>query len=175
MQTGWRIELHGALSISLNDTYRDTGTVATTSTVNFGAAKNVACVSINQSTPATRLSAGETWRITTTNFLPFGSHEILWCSQWVESVIGTEADLGEQCCGVWYQGDHRNYRITCTHYMINEQYSMFSLSCFTGWLKNMDSILYFYNSWTIQDIWMIYITFERGSPKFSNNTARALA
>jgi hypothetical protein len=127
-QTGWRIELDGVLSICLNDTYRVTGTVATKITANFGDAKSVACVSINQSTPITWLSARETWRIPTTNFLPFGSHEILCCSYWVESVIGTEANLGEQCSGVWYQGDHRNYRITCTHYMINERYGMLYLS-----------------------------------------------
>ena len=45
--------LDGVVSISLNDTYRGTGTVATTGTANFGAAKSVACVSFNQSTPAT--------------------------------------------------------------------------------------------------------------------------
>jgi hypothetical protein len=64
------------------------------------------------------------------NFLPFGSHEILSCSKWVESVTGTEADLGEQCSGVWYQGDYSDYRITCAHYMINEQYGMLYLSCY---------------------------------------------
>ena len=45
----------------------------------------------------------------------------------------------------------------------------------TGWFKMMDSISYVYISWTIHGMWMIYITFERGSPKFSNTTARALA
>jgi hypothetical protein len=44
----------------------------------------------------------------------------------------------------------------------------------TGWLKKMDSISYVYISCTIQVMWMIYITFERGGPKFSNTTARAL-
>jgi len=39
----------------------------------------------------------------------------------------------------------------------------------------MDSISYVYISWTIHGMWMIYITFERGRPKFSNTTARALA
>jgi len=44
----------------------------------------------------------------------------------------------------------------------------------TVWFKKMDSILYVYISLTIHGIWMIYITFERGGPKFSNTTARAL-
>ena len=39
----------------------------------------------------------------------------------------------------------------------------------------MDSILYVYISWTVHDIWMIYITFERGGSKFSITTTRALA
>jgi len=47
--------------------------------------------------------------------------------------------------------------------------------CNTGWFKKMDSISYVYISWTIHGMWMIYITFERGGPKFSNTTARALA
>ena len=34
----------------------------------------------------------------------------------------------------------------------------------------MDSISYVYISWTIHGMWMIYITFERGGPKFSNTT-----
>jgi hypothetical protein len=45
----------------------------------------------------------------------------------------------------------------------------------TAWLKKMDLISYVYISWTIHGMWMIYITFERGGPKFSNTTARALA
>jgi len=28
----------------------------------------------------------------------------------------------------------------------------------------MDSISYVYISWTLYDVWMIYITFERGDP-----------
>ena len=52
-------------------------------------------------------------------------------------------------------------------------------SCFdhpnnTAWFKRMDSILYVCISWIIHGMWMIYITFERGGPKFSNTTARAL-
>ena len=43
----------------------------------------------------------------------------------------------------------------------------------TGWFKKMDSISYVYISWTIHGMWMIYITFERGGPKFLNTTARA--
>jgi hypothetical protein len=42
-------------------------------------------------------------------------------------------------------------------------------------IKKMDWISYFYISWTIHCMWMIYITFERGGPKFSNTAARALA
>ena len=42
-------------------------------------------------------------------------------------------------------------------------------------IQKMDSISYFYISWTVHGMWMIYITFERGGPKFSNTTARALA
>jgi len=45
---------------------------------------------------------------------------------------------------------------------------------YTAWLKTMDSISYIYISWTIQGMWMIYITFERGGPKFSNTIASAL-
>ena len=37
------------------------------------------------------------------------------------------------------------------------------------------SISYVYISWTIHDMWMIYITFERRGTKFSNTTARELA
>ena len=43
------------------------------------------------------------------------------------------------------------------------------------WFKKMDSISCVYISWTIHRMWMIYTTFERGGPKFSNTTARALA
>ena len=46
---------------------------------------------------------------------------------------------------------------------------------YTVWFKKMDSILYVHISWTIQGMWIIYITFERGGPKFSNTAARALA
>ena len=46
---------------------------------------------------------------------------------------------------------------------------------YTAWFKKMDSNSYVYISWTIHGMWMIYITFERGGPKFSNTTARALA
>jgi len=42
-------------------------------------------------------------------------------------------------------------------------------------IRKMDSILYIYISWTIHSMWLIYITFERWGPKFSNSTARALA
>ena len=45
----------------------------------------------------------------------------------------------------------------------------------TAWLKKIYSISYVYNFWTIHGMWMSYITFERGGPKFSNITARALA
>ena len=38
--------------------------------------------------------------------------------------------------------------------------------------KKMDSISYVYISWTIHGMWMIYITFETGGPKYSNTTAR---
>jgi len=37
---------------------------------------------------------------------------------------------------------------------------------YTAWLKKMDSISYIYISWTIHGMWMVYITFERGGPKF---------
>jgi hypothetical protein len=46
---------------------------------------------------------------------------------------------------------------------------------YTAWFKKMDSISYVYISWIIHGMWMIYITCERGGPKFSNTTARALA
>jgi hypothetical protein len=46
---------------------------------------------------------------------------------------------------------------------------------YTGRLRKMDSISYVYISWTVHIIWMIYIQFERGGPKFVNTTARALA
>ena len=46
---------------------------------------------------------------------------------------------------------------------------------YTAWFKKIDSISYVYTSWTVYGMWMIYITFERGGPKFSNTTARALA
>jgi hypothetical protein len=36
----------------------------------------------------------------------------------------------------------------------------------TAWFKKMDSISWVYISWTIHGMWMIYITFERGGPKF---------
>jgi len=45
----------------------------------------------------------------------------------------------------------------------------------TAWFKKTDSISYIYISWTIHGMWMIYIRFERGGPKFSNTTTRALA
>ena len=44
----------------------------------------------------------------------------------------------------------------------------------TACFKKIDSISYVYISWNIHGMWMICITFERGGPKFSNTTARAL-
>ena len=44
----------------------------------------------------------------------------------------------------------------------------------TAWFNKMDPILYIYISWNIHGMLMIYVTFERGGPKFSNTTARAL-
>jgi len=44
----------------------------------------------------------------------------------------------------------------------------------TPWFKKINSISYIYISWTIQDMWIIYNTFERGGPVFVNNIARAL-
>jgi len=41
---------------------------------------------------------------------------------------------------------------------------------YTGWFKKMDSISCVYISWTIQGMWKIYITYDRGGPKFSNTT-----
>jgi hypothetical protein len=49
------------------------------------------------------------------------------------------------------------------------------LDRYTAWFKKMDSISYVYISWIIRGMWIVYITFERGDPKFSNTTARALA
>jgi len=43
------------------------------------------------------------------------------------------------------------------------------------WFKKMGSISYVYISWTINDMWMIYITFERRVPIFLDNNARSLA
>ena len=37
----------------------------------------------------------------------------------------------------------------------------------------MDSIWYICISWTVRGYWMVYITFERGCPQFSNTTAAA--
>jgi len=46
---------------------------------------------------------------------------------------------------------------------------------YTVWFKKMDSIFCFYISWTINDIWIIYITFESLDAIFLNMIARALA
>ena len=63
---------------------------------------------------------------------------------------------------------------TCS---MNQIYPVLRSCECTAWFKKMDSISYVYISWTIHGMWMIYeyITFERGGPKFSNTTARALA
>jgi len=53
--------------------------------------------------------------------------------------------------------------------------SILIVKVYTVWFKKMDSISYVYISWTIRGMCMIYITFERGGPKFSNTTSRALA
>jgi hypothetical protein len=127
MQTGWRIELNGVLSIILNDTCRGTGTVETTRTANFGAAKGVAHLSINQSTPATWLYARETWEISTANFLLFGSQEILCCSKRGVERLRHGIRSRRAMLLVWY---YRDYRITRTHFVINEQYGMFQLSLY---------------------------------------------
>ena len=66
-----------------------------------------------------------------------------------------------------YKNMREKYLILMTVYL--------SFVCYTVWFKKMDTISYFYISWTIHDMWMIYITFERGGPKFSNTAARALA
>jgi hypothetical protein len=58
-----------------------------------------------------------------------------------------------------------NWVAWTTYVMLNE---MFPHS--TAWLKKIDSISYVYICWTIHGMWMIYITFERGGPKFSYTT-----
>jgi hypothetical protein len=64
----------------------------------------------------------------------------------------------------------RTYRFTDTTII----FKSFENIHYTAWFKNMDSVSYVYISWTIHGtcMWMIYITFERGSPKFSNTAAR---
>jgi len=53
-------------------------------------------------------------------------------------------------------------------------YPLFPCIPYWAWFKKMDSISYFYISWTIYDMWMIYIKFERGDPKVWNIIARVL-
>jgi len=45
---------------------------------------------------------------------------------------------------------------------------------YIAWYKKKESILYFYIYVTIHDMWTTYIIFERGGPKVSSTTARAL-
>ena len=63
--------------------------------------------------------------------------------------------------------DKYTEQVTCNYYMSPVIIKRDS--------KKMDSISYVYISWTIYGMWMIYITFETGGPKFPNTTARALA
>ena len=74
-------------------------------------------------------------------------------------------------------GFHVNYLcIMCVSFVFGGgRESSSSFFRYTGWFKKMDSISYIYISWTIHGMWMIYITFERGGPKFSNTTARVFA
>jgi len=64
-------------------------------------------------------------------------------------------------------------------YYVNFIYSSYHSNrpsiIYTAWLKKMGSISYVYISWTIHGMWMIYTSFERWGPTFSNTTARALA
>jgi len=58
----------------------------------------------------------------------------------------------------------------CQYHSTNTPHSLLHLSItlYTAWFKNTDSISYVYISWTIYGMWMIYIT-------YSNTTPRALA
>ena len=84
--------------------------------------------------------------------------------------------LSRECC-LWAL----NMSLPCTKMsarlwlLVTETCSKIYIIEYTAWFKKMDSISYVYISWTIYGMWMIYITFEREGPKFSNNTARALA
>jgi len=53
----------------------------------------------------------------------------------------------------------------CAHHQKNQLYRVIQ----------KDGLNFVRISWTIHGIWMIYITLERGGPKFSNTTTRALA
>jgi len=63
---------------------------------------------------------------------------------------------------------HISWIFYCHYYVYNQQRHNYTSQQYqnTAWLKNMDSILYVYISWTIHGMWMIYIIFERESPNF---------
>ena len=50
------------------------------------------------------------------------------------------------------------YYILCIGWMIN---CLILSTYYKPWFKTMDSISYVYISWTVQDIWLTYIPFER--------------
>jgi len=78
-------------------------------------------------------------------------------------------------CGVWF----------CLRHHVNSKNTLLCclllIIAFTDWIsiysvvQKVDSNSYVYISWTIHGMWMIYITLERGGPKFSNTTNRELA
>ena len=91
------------------------------------------------------------------------------------------------CCGVhqptalphtpdWYGNTGKSQRIVrCpiwTFWTVRKLWDHKALH--TAWFKKRNSISYVYTARITHGMWMIYITFERGGPKFSNTTARVL-
>ena len=96
------------------------------------------------------------YNFTNTSDFPCKSYHKLWQTSFVRDL--TTISKAEEC-----------------HYVTIYLHVGQPIANYKTWLKKMDSISYVYIFWTIHGMWMIYITFERWGPKFSNTTARALA
>ena len=67
------------------------------------------------------------------------------------------------------------HNLSAVYFDVNWKAQQVPFFVYTAWFKKIDSISYIYIAWTKIGIWMIYITFEREDPKFSNTTAILLA
>ena len=94
---------------------------------------------------------------------------LCWAKKWKAYMCGNnktfaaKETVNKLRMSMWQK---RNFAFYASHVLLITGMNMYN----TGWFRQMDSVSHVYIFWTIHGMWMIYITFERGGPKFSNTT-----